>query len=79
MPTRWFGEPWPHSDWRAPVCEDEASRVDVPVGEVCPYCGAAIAAEDRGIVMGYVGHDLDGPGEAAVHLACLLSSIGAPS
>lgn len=46
--SRWWGEPWPSEHLRAPVCEDDALRVPVPVGEPCLWCEEAIKSGDRG-------------------------------
>ena len=75
---KWFGEPWPDPDLRAPVCEDDADRVDVPVGETCGVCGNEIAADAQGVV---IPHVLTFPGRSRmepVHLACLLANIILP-
>lgn len=56
--TRWFGEPWPRPNYRAPVCEDDAARVPTPVGEPCMHCGRPIGEDDQGtIIPGYVHAD----------------------
>jgi hypothetical protein len=46
--NRWFGEPWPRADYRAPVCEDDDLRIPVPVGETCYLCDTLIVETDRG-------------------------------
>lgn len=51
MRIRWFGEPWPSEEERAPICDDDAYRVDVPVGQTCVGCEREIEASDQGIVM----------------------------
>lgn len=56
--TLWWGDPWPSDKLRAPVCEDDALRVSVPVGYDCTLCGEPIEAGDRGISM--MGIDADG-------------------
>lgn len=70
----WFGNPWPSAEARAPVCEDDAERVPVPVGELCLFCDESIAEDDRGELMGYSG------GMRAVHIECTFrQSVGGPA
>lgn len=45
----WWGEPWPHPDWRAPVCEDDALRIPAPLGAPCMQCGELITETDSGV------------------------------
>jgi hypothetical protein len=52
---RWFGEPWPSAELRAPVCEDDAERMPVPVGSACLHCNELIDENDRGTEVGYIG------------------------
>ena len=70
--NRWFGEPWPRPDWRAPVCEDDALRIPVPVGETCYLCVKPIEETDRGQEM--FGIDADGNVEGPMyhHIECIL-------
>lgn len=84
MRARWFGEPWPERDRRAPVCSSEQDKVETPVGERCLVCGEAIEEGDRGIVMGAnsrVGHTflmkIDGRTRSvgAEHIDCALTAI----
>lgn len=50
MRVHFFGEPWPTADERAPICEDDAYRVDVPVGHRCIRCEKGFDVADRGIM-----------------------------
>lgn len=50
MRVRFFGEPWPTADERAPICEDDAYRVDAPVGRRCIRCEKRLQASDRGLL-----------------------------
>lgn len=95
MRTRWFGEPWPSAELRAPVCEDDTLRVPVPLGYHCQHCIRAFADDDQGIVMAYTGPIVDdivftvavddGTPLAhsqlvvAAHLECFLRSILGPA
>jgi hypothetical protein len=51
MRIRWFGKPWPQEEVRAPICDDDALRVDTPAGELCLLCDEPIREGDRGVVM----------------------------
>lgn len=54
--TKWFGEPWPRPDWRAPICEDDADRIPIPVGTPCYRCGELIDEDDQGTASpGWIG------------------------
>lgn len=59
---RWFGEPWPSAERRAPVCEDDGDRMPVPVGSRCAYCEKDIEPDDRGVAIpfaiGSLAHQL---------------------
>jgi hypothetical protein len=55
MEVRWFGEPWPSELLRAPVCEDDARRIETPVGQICIECLEPIGKEDQGVVMLGIG------------------------
>lgn len=48
--NRWFGDPWPSDELRAPVCEDDSIRVDTPVGSQCLLCQELIKKGDRGTI-----------------------------
>ena len=77
--TYWFGEPWPRADYRAPVCEDDSYRLDVPVGEDCYLCEEPIAKGDRGMALpltrgGYDGIPLDTK-LGYQHLECGMRSV----
>lgn len=77
---RWFGEPWPRPDWRAPICEDDSLRIDVPVGEKCIHCRESIEEGDQGVrysgsvVMGEDGKPAVGPVPYS-HAECNLRSV----
>lgn len=76
---RWFGEPWPATGPRAPVCEDDDYNVTTPVGRVCLFCGVAIDLRDQGLMMPNVTLDTSGGPillTEPVHLGCLLRMIG---
>lgn len=62
-----FGGPWPSSN--------DLDQVDVPVGEKCTYCLAAIGPSDSGVLLPFVG----GPGSPTrvpYHRYCLAASMG---
>jgi hypothetical protein len=75
--TKWFGEPWPSAELRAPVCEDDADRVPPPPpGEECILCGTTFTEDAQGVVFPH----FPGVGEWAYrysHIGCLMSNIGA--
>lgn len=50
MHIRWFGEPWGKGNKRAPICETDEYKIDVPVGTVCLSCKTSIKQKDRGVV-----------------------------
>lgn len=52
----WFGDPWPSTELRAPVCEDDSRRVDTPIGSDCLLCSEAIAEGDRGLINPHPNH-----------------------
>lgn len=77
--TLWFGEPWPRPDWRAPVCEDDANRIPVPLGSTCFQCGELIDEDDQGcaypsVVAGPDGEPVSG-GLIYDHRECGMRSI----
>lgn len=74
---KWFGDPWPSAEYRAPVCEDDADRVPVPVGGSCAYCDKPISERDRGIVIPHLGTAARLDVETYWHLGCFLWTIGA--
>lgn len=75
--TRWYGDPWPAADRRAPVCEDDADRVVTPVGVPCIVCQVKVELGDRGVLIPYWAGPGTEPGECAYHLRCfLLTTIG---
>lgn len=70
---RWFGEPWPSADERAPVCLDDAARIDTPVGAPCLLCGELIDTDDRGVEIPNITLGADGAASvvrAYEHIEC---------
>ena len=88
MRTRWFGEPWPSDELRAPICEDEHFHCATPVGQTCVNCERYILSTDQGVVMAASPEVGDayliplGGGDnrwvVASHLECFLLSILGP-
>lgn len=78
---KWFGEPWPSAEHRAPVCEDDKDRVPPPPpGERCTDCGEPFRADDRGVVMPHMTASDVMPGMFITelrywHLDCLLRNV----
>jgi hypothetical protein len=73
----WFGEPWPSAEERAPVCEDDAQRVETPVGSDCLFCDDQVAEGDRGTLTMAL---IPGPGGPRwslepVHAECGLRNV----
>lgn len=66
---KWFGEPWPSADLRAPICENDADRVETPVGSACLLCTTPIEADHRGVIMNTI---TAGPTmhQQPVHIEC---------
>lgn len=78
---KWFGEPWPSADLRAPVCEEEGWRVPVPVGSSCLLCEEPIEAADRGVITVAIEAGPDGEpfGRlAAAHIECWIRQTSGP-
>jgi hypothetical protein len=75
---KWFGEPWPRADYRAPVCEDDADRAPTPVGASCSYCNHQISDRDRGVVIPHMGTGTRLDVETYWHLDCFLEAVGVP-
>lgn len=76
--TFWWGEPWPRDDCRAPVCENDAQRIETPVGEKCFQCEEEIVEGDRGTAIGGVGMrdgEPVGLGLMYQHIECSLRSV----
>ena len=48
---QWFGAAWPSETERAPICEDDALRIETPVGDPCLWCHEPIEEGDRGVTM----------------------------
>lgn len=75
---RWFGTPWPLVDARAPICENDAERMETPVGEVCLYCEEPIGADDRGTEMPYIHDDVSEI--RFIHIECSFRQVmGGPA
>ena len=68
--TRWFGAPWPSTDRRAPVCEDDAQRVPTPLNEDCMMCGHPIRPDDSGCSMPHLSES--GAEWKYTHRVCML-------
>lgn len=76
MTQCWWGEPWPRADYRAPVCEDDALRREVPIGEVCMHCAETITETDRGVTFpGYVDTEGWNPTLLHAHRECQLHNV----
>lgn len=79
--NHWWGEPWPSEELRAPICEDDDLRTEVPVGQPCQHCGHVIEKTDRGTSnSGYIGLDDDGemtyvPTPLHAHAECGLRHV----
>lgn len=78
---KWFGEPWPSAELRASVCEDDADRVPVPVGEECTLCTEDILEGDRGVVLAHLEVDEVDPHltwiqKRNAHINCLIQNVG---
>jgi hypothetical protein len=73
--TKWFGEPWPSAELRAPVCEDEADRVPPPPpGEECVLCGRGFKPDAQGVAFPH----FPGVGDWQVrysHIDCLIGNV----
>ena len=52
MRVRFFGDPWPHEERRAPICSDDRFKVDVEeiVGNKCLECQEPIKENQRGVI-----------------------------
>lgn len=82
MRMRWFGEPWPSADLRAPICDDDRYRVEPPLGHPCLGCGSPILGRERGILMA-ASMEIDGaftvtlqfPGDGEAHCAVVAEHI----
>lgn len=70
--NRWFGEPWPRENFRAPVCEDDSLRIPVPVGETCYLCTTEIGENDRGQETYGIGADGQAEGPMYHHIECIM-------
>ena len=70
---KWFGEPWPSAELRAPVCEDDADRMPVPVGELCERCRLMIQPTDRGVAIPFLTGIL--ALEVYHHIRCFLAGV----
>jgi len=47
--VHWFGAPWPSEALRAPICEDDRYRIEIPVGASCCHCGELIDTDNQGV------------------------------
>lgn len=72
--TQWWGSPWPSETLRSPICEDDALRVDVPVGYACTLCDVLIEEHDRGISMWGIGEDRK-PYPVQEHIECQMRTV----
>lgn len=73
---KWFGEPWPSAELRAPVCDDDALRVDPPPpGELCGLCDQGFWVGAQGVVIPHVTADLRAE-KRYCHIGCLVSNVG---
>jgi hypothetical protein len=86
---KWFGEPWPSAEERAPICDDDKDQDRTPVGSLCIGCGEPIEADDRGVLMPYAGRpdkytmfrrahpalDVGWLPYVAEHIDCLIRSV----
>jgi hypothetical protein len=70
-PGGWFGE-----SWGAPICEDEARHLDVPVGELCASCLEAFTEADQGMSMPLV-YEAGCWSLMHEHIACFRRTVGA--
>lgn len=75
-PGRWFGEPWPSADRRAPVCEDDSMRAVTPVGIPCGWCAVKIEPDDQGMLIPYIGGPPFPMDLIPHHRACMLAMAG---
>lgn len=72
---KWFGDPWPSAEERAPICGDDGERTVTPVGRRCPYCHEQIRGDDQGVEVPHVTQP-PVPGQVvAIHLHCLMGGI----
>lgn len=78
---KWFGEPWPSEELRAPVCEDDAERTDPPPpGTQCSLCGQGFMPNAQGVEMPHLTADKTSPWmswaeKGYVHIDCLVSNV----
>lgn len=69
---RWFGEPWPTTEQRAPICSDDEQRMEVPIGQRCAYCDRLISKKSRGVSMPRLPIRFGiTPEDEVAHLDCL--------
>jgi hypothetical protein len=83
MRVHWFGEPWGNT-YRAPICEDDAFRVEIPLGHECIDCGKQFKKTSQGVITGCSpsiwGHwmlEIEGVERpvCAYHLHCWLAEV----
>lgn len=71
---RWFGQPWPTPERRAPVCDDDTARVPVPIGRACGKCGYPFSRYDRGVLIPLYDLTINNR-DIAYHAACFLKLV----
>lgn len=69
----WFGEPWPSAGLRAPICDDDARRVVIPLGDKCQWCGERFTGRSQGVIVPYLSADSVTP--EGWHIECMLSMV----
>lgn len=75
--NKWWGEPWPSAELRAPVCEDESLHVAIPAGKPCMYCDELISSSDQGTTFpGFINADgLLDQTPLHAHRECMLRNV----
>lgn len=77
--TLWFGAPWPSPDFRAPICENDADRIETPHGAECCLCHDPIGEGEQGTAIPLVRLDGDDKpvygGMVYEHKECGLRSV----
>jgi hypothetical protein len=72
--VRWFGEPWPSEEKRAPVCSSDENRIEIPIGEHCERCEHSILPVHQGLrVRAATGHRR--PRYVYYHAPCMLANV----
>jgi hypothetical protein len=70
---RWWGEPWPSEELRAPICEDDSLRTPTPLGESCAWCEEPILQGEGGVWM--LHWEPDGAVEKPWHQECSFRTV----